>query len=286
MKTLTIISMFFLLSLSTIFVPATAPASEERKIEKTYTVNLDERLLISMNIDAAVVSVKQNDQPDQVAISIRYDVEFDDYEIDFDARDNELFITLDRDKWYRSMDSHRASKLTLLLHTKAIIELDSKIKAGESEFDLGSLKLKEFRLRNFAGEVKVDFAQPNQIEMKLLDIDVKVGETTLNRLGNARFQYANINGGIGEMVIDFAGTGLKSSKAEIDLDIGETTIFLPEGLGVRFESSDFGFLTQSNLDSKFSRKGRFHYSDNFDHASQSLELSISSGIGELRVLYR
>ncbi|MCU0643085.1 MAG: cell wall-active antibiotics response protein [bacterium] len=286
MKNQIIIAILLVFVLVLIFLPATVPASEEKKFEKAYSVKTDKRLLITLNIDAAKVSVQKNDKSDQVAISISYDPELDEIDIDFDDRNNELFLNLDRDKWFRSVDNHRATELKLSLPADAIIELDCKIKAGESEFNLGSLKIREFRLRNFAGEVKVDFAQQNNIEMELLDINVKVGETTLNRLGNARFQYANINGGIGEMVIDFSGDGLKSCKADIDLDIGETKVFLPENLGVRFESSDFGFLTQSNLDEKFRRKGRYFYSDNFDSATNSLEFSISSGIGELRVIYR
>ncbi|HEX9972644.1 MAG TPA: hypothetical protein VGD14_11295, partial [bacterium] len=278
MKNQIIIAFLIVFVLAIIFIPSAVPASEEKKIEKAYSVKLDKRLLVSLNIDAATVSVQKNDKPDQVAISIRYDPEFDEIDIDFDDRENELFITIDRDKWFRSMDNHRATDLKLSLPADAVIELDCKIKAGESEFRLGALKIREFQLRNFAGEVKVDFAQQNTIEMEMLDIDVKVGETTLNRLGNARFRHASINGGIGELVIDFSGDGLKSFKAEIDLDIGETKIFLPEKLGVRFESSDFGFLTQSNLDSKFRRKGRFYYSDNFDSAANSLDFSISTGI--------
>jgi predicted membrane protein len=166
------------------------------------------------------------------------------------------------------------------------IELSSKIKAGEINFELGDLKLKDFQLRNFAGEVEVDFSKPNPIEMELLDINVKVGETTLRRLGNARFRSAKINGGIGELSIDFAGEGLKSARAEIDLDIGETSIYLPHDLGVRFDSSTFGFLTQSSIDYEFIKKGRFYYSEKYESASKTMDFSISSGIGELRVIYR
>ena len=88
------------------------------------------------------------------------------------------------------------------------------------------------------------------------------------------------------MEIDFSGEGLKLSRVDIDLDIGETMIYLPRELGVRFDSSTLGFLTQSQLDFKFDKKGRFYLSDNYDSAAKKLDMSISSGIGELRVLYR
>lgn len=261
-------------------------AAKLEKIEKTFTVKQQEVLTVSMNIDAGEINVHKNDKPGKLFISVQYDDRSDEVDIDFDERKNELYLSIDRDKWFKSWDDHRAPKLEVLLPFDVEIELSSKIKAGEINFELGSLKLKDFQLRNFAGEVEVDFSEPNQIEMEFMDINVKVGETTLRRLNNARFRNAKINSGIGELSIDFSGDGLKSCRAEIDLDIGETTIYLPRDLGVRFDSSTFGFLTQSSIDNDFIKKGRFYYSDSYQSASKTMNFSISSGIGELRVIYR
>ena len=256
------------------------------KIEKTYSVKQQEILSVSLNIDAGKINVHKNDQPDMIFISVQYDEDSDEIDFDFDKRKNELYISIDRDRWFKSWDDHRAPQLEVLLPFDVEIEFRSKIKAGEIKFDLGALKLSDFQLRNFAGEVEVDFSEPNQVEMEFMDINVKVGETTLRRLNNARFHNAKINSGIGELSIDFTGEGLKSSHAEIDLDIGETTIYLPHDLGVRFDSSTFGFLTQSKIDYGFIKKGRFYYSEQYESASKSMDFSISSGIGELRVVYR
>lgn len=263
-----------------------AYAIKLQKIEKTYSVKQPGILSVTLNIDAGKINVHKNEQPDKIFISIQYDEDSDEIGIDFDERKNELDISIDRDKWYKSWDDHRAPKLEVLLPFGLEIELRSKIKAGEIKFDLGVLKLTDFQLRNFAGEVEVDFSEPNQVEMEFMDINVKVGETTLRRLNNARFHNVKINGGIGELSIDFSGEGLKSSHAEIDLDIGETSIYLPRKLGVRFDASTFGFLTQSKIDYEFIKKGRFYYSEKYESASKTMDLSISSGIGELRVVYR
>ena len=239
-----------------------------------------------MNIDAGEIYVHKNEQPDRIFISVQYDDRSDEVDIDFNERKNELYLSIDRDKWFKSWDDHRAPKLEVLLPFDVEIELRNKIKAGEINFELGSLKLKDFQLRNFAGEVEVDFLTPNQVDMDFMDINVKVGATTLRRLSNARFRNAKINGGIGELSIDFSGDGLNSCRAEIDLDIGETSIYLPRDLGVRFDSSTFGFLTQSSIDYEFIKKGRFYYNENYKSAAQTMDFSISSGIGELRVIYR
>lgn len=256
------------------------------KIEKAFPVKTQEILSVSLKIDAGEIYVHKGEQPDQVNVLVQFDDKSDEVNVDYDEKRNELFISIDRSKWFKSWDDHRAPKLEVSLPFEVVIELSSKIKAGEIEFALGSLKLKEFELRNFAGEVSVDFPAPNKIEMESLDINVKVGETKLRSLSNAKFQRARINGGIGELDIDFSGEGLKSCRAEIDLDIGETSISLPHDLGIRFDSSTFGFLTQSNIDYELTRKDRFYYSKNYETASKTMDFSISSGIGELRVIYR
>jgi len=282
-KSLFILSSLFILLITSNTITR---AAKYEKIEKVFPVKTQEVLFVSLKIDAGEIYVHKNDQPDQVFISVQYDEESDEIDIEFDEQKNELFISIDRDKWFKSWDDHRAPKLEVLLPFEVIIEMRNEIKAGEIQFVLGALKLKEFELRNFAGEVEVDFPNPNQIEMEFMDINVKVGETNLRRLSNARFRRAKINGGIGELDIDFSGDGLKSSRAEIDLDIGETSIYLPHELGVRFDSSTFGFLTQSSIDYEFDKKGRFYYSKNYESASRTMKISISSGIGELTVSYR
>lgn len=261
-------------------------AAKLEKIEKTYSVKQKEILSVSLNIDAGKINVHKNGQPDKIFISVQYDEDSDEIDFDFNERKNELYISIDRDRWFKSWDDHRAPQLEVLLPFDVETEFRSKIKAGEIKFDLGALKLTDFQLRNFAGEVEVDFSEPNQVEMEFMDINVKVGETTLRHLNNARFHNAKINSGIGELSIDFSGEGLKSSHAEIDLDIGETTIYLPHDLGVRFDSSTFGFLTQSKIDYEFIKKGRYYYSEQYDSTSKTMDFSISSGIGELRVVYR
>ncbi len=279
---ITLLSFLTFLLISSSF----SQAAKLEKIEKTFSVKSQEVLSIRLNIDAGEITVNKNEQPDKIFISVQYDERHDEIEIDFDESKNEVYVSIDREKWLKSYDDERSPQLEVLLPFDVIIEFESKIKAGEIKLDLGGLKLKDFQLRNFAGEVEVDFSKPNLVEMGLMDINVKVGETTLRQLGNARFHNAKINGGIGELSIDFSGDGLQSARAEVDLDIGETSIYLPRELGIRFDNSTFGFLTQSSIDQEFIKKGRFYFSEKYETASKTMDFSISSGIGELRVIYR
>ncbi len=282
MKFLVLLSLLGLTTLSS----GPSIAAKFQKIDKSYAVNPQKTLTIVMEIDAGQVKISCHDEPSQVHVSTEYDDRYDQVEISHHERTNEFSLFMDRDNWLKSMVDDRTPNLMLSLPTDVVMVLDSKIKAGEIKFELGGLKLRDFKLHNYAGEVEIDFDTPNLIEMEFLDIDVSIGETTLRRLGNARFHRARINGGIGELSVDFSGEGSSNARADIDLDIGETTIYLPRGLGVRFDHTTLGFLTEANIDFDFDKKGHHYYSPGYESAAKTLDCSISAGIGELRVIYR
>ncbi len=254
-----------------------------KKIKKNYQINTREELNVYLEIDAGEITVTKNLKGDEILLSGRINEKYDELDIGYDKRHNEFSLTLDRNKWFKSVTDDNASRIEIQLPENAKIDFNSKVKAGTAEFDMGGLMLKNFEIRNFAGEVQIEFRQPNKIEMNSLDIQVKIGETSIKRLGNARFSEATINGGIGELYIDLSGEGTKSMDVEIDLDIGSTTILLPRNFGIKLKSSTLGFLTDTTLDSEFTKKGRYYYSSNYDSATKTLYANIHSGIGELRV---
>jgi predicted membrane protein len=106
----------------------------------------------------------------------------------------------------------------------------------------------------------------------------------VRRLGNARFEEASINGGIGELKVDFGGELLHEARAEIDLDIGETEIEVPGDVGVRLSTSRLWFLSQAELPHDYHRDGYFYYSANYDTAAKELLLRLKPGIGEARMV--
>ncbi len=275
-----------LIFLSLLFLTSVSIASDFQNIQKHYSIQTNKLLILLVDADAGIIEVSRSKQKDQIEIVAEVNEKQDDLNMGFDNRRNEFSISLDRKKWLKSFNDEEISALKIRLPLDAEIEINSKIKAGKINFDMESLKIRNFELRNFAGEVEVDFPAPNPIEMESLDINIKVGETTLRRLGNARFRDADINSGIGELHIDLSGENLKSSEVNIDLDIGATTVYLPENTGVRLKSSTFGFLSDTNLDSEFRKSGKYYFSNNYDSAAKTLYVSISTGIGELKVKYR
>lgn len=253
---------------------------EYRKTFKMRTAG-DSRL--RLDVDAAEVRLSPSTSNDEIRVWLYYTKDQFTHTVTHDDRNNELDITLDKKGWFDHNGDHTTARLELELPTEVKMRIYSRIKAGEIDMQLGGLHIVEFTLKTWAGQVDVNFDEPNKSEMRLFEINTKVGESSLRNLGNARFLNADINGGIGEMTIDFRGAMIRGATADVDLDIGETVIILPDNSGTKLSISKFPFLSQVNMPVRLEKEGRYYYTKNYEQSGQTFDLRLNSGIGELRI---
>lgn len=259
------------------------PAPGYEDLDNDFKIDTGSTFRMRVEVDAGKVRVSRGHSKDRVKARLFYDREEYEHTFRYNEKRNALEIILDKTRWIGKHDNHEAGELDLELPTGGDMDLDFKIKAGEIEMQLGGLSLADFSLETIAGEVNLDFDEPNQREMTNLFLNTKIGESNFRRLGNARFRNAEIDGGIGQLTIDFSGDLLKDAIADVDLDIGETTIVLPRESGTRLSISKFMFLSHFEPPRDLRKDGRYYYSQNYDDAKQNFQLSISAGIGECRI---
>jgi hypothetical protein len=252
--------------------------------DESYPIK-DGKLKLDVRVDGGKVKIYRGTSDNDCHVYMEFSNDRCEGDVHFDEERGELEVNLDYDSWnaikgHDGDGSHHA-EITIELPLRPEIDLSAHIKAGEIKFDIGDLHLHNFELKNWAGEVTVDFDEPNRSKLNTFDVNVKVGETKLYNLGNANFEEGEINGGIGEMTIDFSGEKIERTMARIDLDIGETTVIVPENIGTKLRISKF--ISEVNYPSRFEQRGRYYYSENYRENEKSLYLSISTGIGELRI---
>jgi hypothetical protein len=255
-------------------------------VEETYPIPQNMSLEIFIDVDAGEVTVDRGSEESSVSVLMTYTRNEFRGMVAYREKDHaQLRVSLEKKSWHRSMSRDRDiwADLRIELPYEVDIFLNSKVKAGEIIMDLGDIHLKEFTLNNWAGEVEVEFLDPNRTTLDFLDIKNKVGEARLLKLGNARFQEADINSGIGELEIDFSGALLSGSRAVVDLDIGESYICLPWDVGSQVIIDGLSFLSEKNFDSSFYKRGRAYYTDDYDDAGKRFYLRVSPGLGELSI---
>ncbi|HPG41728.1 MAG TPA: LiaF-related protein [bacterium] len=255
-------------------------------MEENYTI-AGNTLLVNANIDVGEVVIGKNNRDDQCHVYIKYTPERAECDIRYNENNNELDVIVDFENWKKWRDDKDNDEdfLQVLIELPANpeIDLNTDFKAGEFELELGDLKIHNLNFSNWAGEARINFHAPNRIKMNEMDINFKVGELDIQNLGNARFEEADINSGIGEMTVDFSGESLEKAMARLDLDIGETTIIIPNHIGTKLRVSKFLFLSEISYPNWFDKRGSYYYSDNYENSSKFLYLMISTGIGELSI---
>lgn len=257
--------------------------NETEEFRKTYKMRTDRDARLRLDIDAGEIRLSRGQSDDEIHVWMLYTKSEFSHALSHDDRHNELDITFDKKGWFEYDSNRMSARLEIELPKEVQMRISTRIKAGDIDMQLGGLRIIDFALRTWAGEVNIDFDEPNKSEMRLLEINTKIGESSLRNLGNARFVNAEINGGIGELAIDFRGEMLKDASADVDLDIGETVILLPEKSGTKLSVSKFAFLSQVELPFSLEKEGRYYYTKNYRELGKTFQLRVNSGIGELRI---
>jgi len=256
------------------------------KIRKTYTASSQECLEIVLDVDAGEIDIQRGRDSYDIELNLEYTEHEFRKKVEFNKSKNRLLIHLKKKSWKNNDfdDDHLVCRVSLQLPHGVDILFDSRLKAGEIDMSLGGIRFREFGMVNWAGEVNIRFDEPNPVKMDFLDINSKVGTLKLTGLGNARFIRADINGGIGELDVDFCGDLLPGAKAKIDLDIGEAVVYLPENFGVEMRIGGlFSFMSSKDIDRGFRKRGRLYYNESYKKDGDIFRVRITPGLGELSV---
>ena len=102
----------------------------------------------------------------------------------------------------------------------------------------------------------------------------------MRNLGNLNTQEIEINAGIGDIELDFAGDWQKNARVSVNMGLGSLVLRFPRGLGVRLEKDTF--LT--SLDSEgLVKRGDTYYSLDYDESEYQITVDIDAAFGSIRV---
>jgi hypothetical protein len=185
---------------------------------------------------------------------------------------------LDLGEW-KDMDRAPA-RLELKLGTETPTALANMVGAAESELELGGVPLTDLTLHTGASATRLRFDKPNPVRMERMELRVGAADFEVERLGNARFDSFDFAGGVGEVTLDFTGEWEGDATARIKLTLGSLTLRLPADIGVRITKST---VLTSFETSGFQKIDGGYESDNWDEASEHLELHIDTKFGSVEV---
>jgi hypothetical protein len=182
--------------------------------------------------------------------------------------------------WARALsgigDDDNQPHLTVLIPAGVPIDLSLRVAMGESRIDLGGLTLTELGLDLSMGDHKLDFRTPVVGGMRHLRLNTRMGNISVENLGNARAKAMDASGSMGNLTADLGGAWQPGDEAEMSFthSMGEVTVNVPSNVRLEADVRD-----SENRDS--SRP--IERDDATDPKAPLLKVRVSSSMGEGRV---
>ena len=147
--------------------------------------------------------------------------------------------------------------------------------------DFTGLQLTELDVDMGAGEFEIRFDEPNRAEMKRMTLDSGAAKLGVFGIGNAGPERIRIQGGAGEITLDFTGAWPGSAEVTITAGIGQVTLRLPKDIGVRVETH--GGVTSVEAEG-FDRLGDAYVNDSFGETEVELRIEVTAGVGSIELV--
>jgi len=156
--------------------------------------------------------------------------------------------------WW-DLDDYR-HEWDLRLNDDVPMEMSVEMGAGSADLELGSLSLTRLGVETGAGDVTVDLSGSSSLTR--LEVEVGAGQVTVDLTGNWQDDLdANVNGGVGEL-----------------------TLRLPRGVGVRVEvEAGLGTVNASGL----TKDGDDYVNDAYGESEVTLRIDIQAGVGNINL---
>ena len=161
------------------------------------------------------------------------------------------------------------------------LRMNLDLGAGDGELDFTGLQIEELDLNMGAGDFEVRFDEPNQARMGQLALDTGASKLDVIGIGHAGPDEMIVQGGVGDITLDFTGDWPHSSEARITSGVGSIALRLPDDVGVRVSVE--GGLTNVET-SGLRRSGDDYVNDAFGEAETELQIELTTGVGSVRLI--
>lgn len=277
LKTLAITLLLLLAASTLLFAAVTV-----QEMEKRFLPDRDRPLQVRIRADGAEVQIASPEGVREGRARYRFDPKHFSGSLAFDPDQNLISAELDMEgvNWDSDVDP---SELSMLIPRSQLLDLDCSMKAGVVDLDGEGLRFQDMELDLWAGEMSARFPAPSPGDMKRVVVDVKMGETDLEGLGNLAFSELDVNGFAGEITLDFSGMLRMKRRARVDLEMGSITVYVPSDMAVEARIGKLGFLAEVDLPNGWERDGKYAFSPSARGQEPDLFLDIRGGIGEITI---
>ena len=260
-------------------------AQDRQVLARSRQVRGEENLRVSVEFASGFVALRPSVAGMLYQAEMTYDADHFDAKIRYDASARRLNVSLSTRGTDAAIDVDEDSpqRLGLALAPDVPIDLEMTMGATASDIELGGIALRWAEITTGASETTIQFSEPNTIACERFETSVGAARLTIENLGNAGCARMEVRGGVGDLTVDLTGSwGTQRNRLSITVGLGQLTIRIPTGLGVRVNLDRF----LASFDRVgFSRQGGYYISDGYDSAPTKLDVDIEAVFGNVDVVW-
>lgn len=236
------------------------------------------RLDVKVRYGAGELLIRAGEPGELYRLNMRYDSDVFDPVTHYERGSLEVGIE-GQGKGIRLRNTE-AGELRLQLSPDIPLELDLDFGAVEADLDLGGLQVASLDVETGASDTEVRFGEPNRTACDRLKIAMGAAALAVRGLGNAGCSSMKIEGGVGDLTLDFDGVWSGDIDADITIALGSVTLLIPEDIGVRVDKD--AFLTDFDR-TGFYKRDDSYYSDSWETADRRLTVRMEGAFGSVAV---
>lgn len=176
--------------------------------------------------------------------------------------------------------SDHGNQLDLQLGPDAPLDLDLKFAAGISNIELGGLRVVRAKLATGAARGRISISRPTVGPCQNVELQVGAAKMEVIGLGNLSPESLDVQGGVGDVMLDFSGAWRNDVSAKIDMGLGSLRLEVPRGIGLRVHKSSMlaGFDAPEMV-----RQGDVYTSQGYEQATRHLNVEIDAAFGAIKI---
>ncbi len=258
--------------------PASLRAQDWRTVSSVRARGSESALAVKVQYGAGKLGIQPTGGGELYRVDIRYDSELFDPVTDYKA--GNLEVGVEGTGHGVRLKNHRGGEMKLGLSPDIPLDLNLDFGAVEANLDLGGLRVQAVDIETGASDTELVFSRPNPIDCTTLSISVGAAAFSAVGLANSRCQNLDVEGGVGDVKLDFTGDWDRDMAADVTLALGSMTLVVPEDIGVQVEKDTFLTGFDSN---GFTKLNGMYRSQNWEVARRHLVVKLEGAFGSVDV---
>ncbi len=174
----------------------------------------------------------------------------------------------------------RGNQLDVQLAPGVPLDLNVEYGAGAGQLDLGGLAVRNARIATGASKTEVAISQPTTGDCERLELQAGAAKFRVRGLGNLSPHELQVEGGVGELDLDFSGAWRNDMNASVNMGVGSLRLEVPRGVGVRVHKSS---VLASFDGPGMVKQGDTYLTSGYESATRHLNVEINAAFGSIHL---